>query len=289
MKESRSIVLGFRAFDPHELLVHFVAREMGFYEENGLSVSLRDLTFLPEDTPGIDFTVACGGALMGWAKGIRRKIVFVATDYPMFWLHSQPEIARVNDLQGARIAAFPAASPPGQFLRTILRARGLDPERDVALESVRDDAARLGLLRSGDVSAAVLSSAIPPPRLEAEGFRNLAFFGDHLRVPTTGLAASERFLQRHPEVVERMTESLVAALRTLHGTPEKVIPILAEFFGGTRLESEETYRLLEKYFTREGKPAPEAARTALDLLNQQLPAGSQLSPGDIYDESTLPG
>lgn len=289
VNEIRSIALGFRAFDIHELLVHFLARDLGFYAENGLEVVLRDLTFLPEDTPGIDFTVACAAALMGWAKGIRRKVVFVATDHPMFWLHSVARITRVADLKGARIAAYPAASPPEQFHRAILRKHGLDPERDVALDAVRDDAARFGLLRSGDVSAAVLSSAIPPPRVQAAGFRNLVFFGDDVRVPTTGLAVSERFLTRHPEVAERMTEALLQALVTLHHAPEKAIPIAARFFGESTAIAEETCRLLGKYFTKDGRPAPEAVQHALETVNKQLPAGQKLNQNDIYDDSMLPG
>lgn len=289
VNELRSIALGFRAFDLHELLVHFIARDRGFYAENGLEVTLRDLTFLPEDTPGIDFTVGCGSALMGWAKGIHRKVIFVATDYPMFWLHCLPEITSVAELKGARIASYPAASPPGHFFRAILRQQGLDPEHDVKLEAVRDDTARFGLLKSGDVSAAVISSAMPRPRVQAEGFRNLVFFGDHIRVPTTGLAVSEHFLTRHPEVAERITEALVAALHTLHNAPEKVISILAKFFGGSAAEGEETYQLVEQYFTPDGKAAPEAKRYALEILNQQLPADHKLRPDDIYDDSMLPG
>jgi len=86
-----------------------------------------------------------------------------------------------------------------------------------------------------------------------------------------------------------MTEALVAALFTLHDAPEKVIPILVEFFGGSAVEGEETYRLLEKYFTADGKAAPEAVRCALEMLNQQLPAGHKPGPDDIYDNSMLPG
>ena len=288
VNEIRSILLGFRAFDMHELLVHFIARDLGFYAENGLEVSLRDLTFLPEDTPGIDFTVACAAALMDWTKGIRRKVVFVATDYPMFWLHSAPAFTSIAALKGARIAAYPASAPPEQFHRAILRKHGLDPERDVALEAVRDDAARFGLLKSGDASAAVISSAIPPPRVQAAGFRNLVFFGDEIRVPTTGLAVSERFLTRHPEVVERMAEALVEALFTLHGAPDKVIPIAARFFGESEAVAGQTYQLLEKYFTKDGRPAPEAAQYALKMVNKQMPAGQELERNDIYDDSMLP-
>lgn len=288
MKQARAIALGFRAFDPHELLLHFIARELGYYAENGVQVHLRDLTFLPDETPGVDFTVACGAALMGWAKGIRRKIVFVATDHPMFWLHSAPEIAAVAQLKGARIAGYPAASPPEQFHRAILRRHGLNPEHDVILEAVRDDAARFGLLKARDVSAALISSAVPPPRLQSEGFRTLIFFGDYIRVPTTGLAVSEQILIRHPELVERMDECLAAALSALHEAPQKIIPVLSRFFGGSASECEETYGMIEKYFTPAGKAAPEAEGQALELLNQQLPSGQKLTPDDIYDYSLLP-
>lgn len=289
MTEQRSIALGFRAFDIHELLVHFIARELGYYRDGGLRVELRDLTFLPEETPGIDFTVACGAALMGWAKGIRRKVVLVATDYPLFWLHSAPRITSVVDLKGARIASYPASAPPEQFHRAILRKHGLDPEQDVVLEAARDDAARLGLLKAGDVAAAVLSSAIPPPKVQELGFKTLVFFGDEIRVPTTGLAVSERFLTRHPEVVERMCEAQAEALRVLHGAPDRVIPIMAQFFGESTAIAEETYRLVQTYFTTDGRPSPDAAQSAVDMLNKQLPPEGQVGASDIYDDSLLPG
>ncbi len=282
-----SLTLGFRAFDIHELLLHFIARELGHYRENGLNVALKDLTFLPEETPGIDFTVACGGALMGWTKGIRRKVVFVATDYPMFWLHSAPEITAVNGLKGARIASYPAATPPEQFHRMILRKHGLDPERDVALEAARDDAARLGLLKSGDVAAAVISSAIPPPKVQSLGFETLVFFGDEIRIPTTGLAVSEEFLEKHTDVVRAMTDALYQSLVAFHRMPEQVIPVLAQFLGDTPRIAEQTYRLVSNLFTKDGRAAPHAALNAVDLVNRQITAEQKLQASDIYDYSFL--
>lgn len=273
----------------HELLVHFIARELGYYREIGLAVELKDLTFLPEDAPETDFTAACGAALMGRARGVKRKVVFVATDYPMFWLYGAPGISSIPMLRGGRIATFPPASPPEQFHRAILRKHGLNPETDVALEPARDDAARIGMLKSRDAAAAVISSAIPPPMVTALGFRTLVFFGDEVRVPTTGLAVSEKVLKRHPEIVERMVEALFEALATLHKNPEKVIPLVARFFTDSTGAAEKTLELLEKYFTKGGRAAPEATQFAIEMVNKQLPAEQQLRVADIYDESLLPG
>ncbi len=287
--ELKSITLGFRAFDLHELLIHFIARELGYYRQNGLQVTLRDLTFLPDETPDPPFTAACGGALMGWTKGIRRKVVFVATDYPMFWLHARPGIAEVRELKGRTIASYPAAAPPEQFHRAILRKHGLDPERDVVVEAARDDLARFGLLKAGDVDAAVISSAIPPPKVQSVGFETLIFFGDEIRVPTTGLAVSEEWAQEQPEAVRGMTGALHNGIVALHRSSEKIIPILAQLLGESPRIAEQTYSLVSNLFTKDGRASAEAAQNAVQLVNKQLPPERKLRGNDIYDDSFLPG
>lgn len=287
--ELKSITLGFRAFDPHELLIHFIARELGYYRQNGLQVTLRDLTFLPDETPDPPFTAACGGALMGWTKGIRRNVVFVATDSPMFWLHTRPEITEVRELKGRRIASYPPSAPPEQFHRAILRKHGLDPERDVVLEAARDDLARFGLLKAGDVDAAVISSAIPPPKVHSAGFETLIFFGDEIRVPTTGLAVSEEWTQQQPEAVRGMTGALYNGIVALHRSSEKIIPILAQLLGESPRIAEQTYSLVSSLFTKDGRASAEAAQNAVELVNKQLPPERKLRPNDIYDYSFLPG
>jgi ABC-type nitrate/sulfonate/bicarbonate transport system substrate-binding protein len=287
--ELKSIRLGFRAFDLHELLIHFIARELGYYRQNGLQVTLRDLTFLPDETLDPPFTAACGGALIGWTNGIRRKVVFVATDYPMFWLHARPEITEVRELKGRRIASYPAAAPPEQFHRAILRKHGLDPERDVVLEAARDDLARFGLLKAGDVDAAVISSAIPPPKVQSAGFQTLIFFGDEIRVPTTGLAVSEEWTQEQPEAVRGMTGALYNGIVALHRSSEKIIPILEQLLGESPRIAEQTYSLVSNLFTKDGRASAEAAQNAVQLVNKQLPPERKLRGNDIYDDSFLPG
>jgi hypothetical protein len=42
-----TITLGFKAFDPHELLCHFVADMAGLYRRESLQVELADITFIP--------------------------------------------------------------------------------------------------------------------------------------------------------------------------------------------------------------------------------------------------
>ena len=78
------VLLGFKAFDPHELLCHFVAAEGGLYSRHGIRVRLVDITFVPDaELPAELFQVSCGAALAGALQGNGQRVVFVATDRPM--------------------------------------------------------------------------------------------------------------------------------------------------------------------------------------------------------------
>ncbi|MGH9579449.1 MAG: hypothetical protein ACRD2R_00520, partial [Terriglobales bacterium] len=169
----------------------------------------------------------------------------------------------------------------------ILLRHGLDPDRDVSLEPARDDVARLGLLQTGDARAAVLSSAIPPPRMQSLGFATLLFFGDEMRIPTTGLTAREEFIREQPTLVREMTGALHQALQAIADSPAEVASVVGELLHDAGTVAQQTCQLLSPLFTRDGRAGDEATQTALALANQELPAG-QLRAEDVYDYSFLP-
>ena len=88
---------GIMAFDIHELLCHFLSKERGYYDDEGLRVKLVDRTFTPSDRlPQQDyFQVACGGAFMARRQGHAFKVVFASAYRPMFWMHSRDLRERV--------------------------------------------------------------------------------------------------------------------------------------------------------------------------------------------------
>jgi ABC-type nitrate/sulfonate/bicarbonate transport system substrate-binding protein len=172
------------------------------------------------------YQVSCGAALSSALQGASQQIVFVATDKPMFWLYASRHIDSLKDLKNKHLATFPAIAPPGHLANIILQTAGVDPETDIALSPCRDDVARFGLLKTGGADAAVISSAISPMTVEKAGFRELCFFGDMLRIPTTGLAAHETQLQRNAGLVETLVAVLRESLQLLHSDPGLVAYIL---------------------------------------------------------------
>jgi hypothetical protein len=224
-----TVYIGFKAYDIHELLCHAVATVGGYYAQESMTVKLIDTTFVPDEAlPENSLQVACGAALASFVSGAKHKVVFVACDRPMFWLYSRPGINNMAELKQGSVATFPDAAPPANFLKKLLR------EADVApgLLPSRDDVARLGLLSSSSVDAALLSSHFLPCEVERTGAKQLAFVGDTLRLPSTGLAVSEDCYEEQPEMIATMVRIFKRAMNTIFDVDQSVLrATLTQCFG----------------------------------------------------------
>jgi NitT/TauT family transport system substrate-binding protein len=69
----------------------------------------------------------------------------------------KPEIKRVEDLKGKKIGVTTFGSLTDFLVRHILRKKGLNPDRDVALIQIGGDPERIGALKQGAIDAASLS------------------------------------------------------------------------------------------------------------------------------------
>ena len=249
-----SVSLGFKACDLHELGCHFVAEHAGLYRQRGLEVTLEDTRRVAdEQLPDSLFSAACGAALFRWLRGASVRVEVVATVRPMFWLHAAPGVHALQDIRSGTVATYPAAAPPAQFLRIILADGGLEPDVDLKLVPATDDAARIEMLRRGDVVAALFSSATLPHRLEQLGFNRLLCIGDRLCLPTTGLAVSCAMIERQPDTVNAMADAFRAALRLIHGDDTLLRDALRRSSLVDEQDVGRASALVRKFFTADGR------------------------------------
>ncbi len=281
-----TVQLGFKAFDAHELLCHFIAEKAGLYQRHGLQIELVDITFaIDTDLPQHMFQASCGAALSSALQGTPQRVVFVATDRPMFWLYATGDIESLKDLKNKKVATFPAIAPPHHLANIILQRAGIDPKEDVVLSPARDDVARFGLLKTGDADAAVISSVVSPVAVKKAGFQELCFFGDTLRMPTTGLAVHAAQLKQQTGLVETLVAILKEGLSLLHNDPGLVADVLQHYFDVPADIAGKTAAMYEKYFTHDGQTTPEIAQLAVDSLRKSLQINTAISWQEIYDFS----
>jgi len=282
-----NVTLGFKAYDVHELACHFVARQFGLYKRHGLQVCLLDTTFIPDvQLPPNTLQTACGAALTAWLDGADTRVVFVATDRPMFWLYSHPDVRQLSDLEGNTVAGFPAMAPPALFFRTILKSRSINPDRVVTVPA-RDDVARLGLLSDGSVSAALLSSAVSPQSMGDRGFGELLFFGDEIRLPTTGLAASGDMIETERDLIVAMCRCYREALELIHNEAGVLEAALAKYVTPVRAEQAAMANRVRGCYTRDGRSSQAMLNAAIGMLSDALNTAEVLPVNSLYDFSAL--
>lgn len=284
----KPVKLGFKAFDPHELLCHFLAVEGNHYDDAELQVELVDITFTPDDKLPPDlFQASCGAAMLAGLKGIPQRIVFVGVDRPMFWLYARVGIGEVGELRQGKVVTFPSIAPPWHFTRLLLNQHALDPDSDVQLLSARDDTARLGLLRSGHVDAAIISSSVAPAHVESLGFSRLACLGDAIRTPTTGLATHTSLIQNDPDTVSAMVTAHHHGLRQLRENSASVRKVLEDVFDVEPELVDQTIELYRACFTQNGREEPDDIRAAIAQMVQILELSDIPAWEEIYDSSFI--
>jgi ABC-type nitrate/sulfonate/bicarbonate transport system substrate-binding protein len=278
-----TLQLGFKAFDPHELLCHFVAHEAGFYKRDSIDVELIDITFIADtDLPSPVFQASCGAALTSALKGIPQRILFVACDRPMFWIYSSKALTSLQELSGKKMATFAAIAPPHHMANIILTRSGVDVAEQLILRAARDDMARFGLLKSDSVDAAVISSAIAPAKIEQSGFNRLCFFGDEIRIPTTGLAVDQSYLSEEAELCRQFANILGEALILIHADPVFVARVLQKYFDVDDVFKDATAKLYQGYFTEAGRCTAAIAQQAIDSIGASLSISACPAWDEIY-------
>ena len=256
------IYLGFKAYDIHELLCHGVAETGGLYAEAGIKVKLLDTTFLPDDAiPKNTFHAACAMALAKFLSGDQLKVLFVACDRPMFWLYGRAGVDSIEQLANGQVATYPEGAPPGKFLERLLQNADITAD----LIPSRDDVARLALLASGSVDAALLSSCFMPAEVELRGCESLAFIGENLRIPSTGLAVSNEFIERQPELVAAMTAVYQQAMNIIFAQDETVLrKVLVSHFRMPPGELDPTVQIIRHCYTHQGCSSESLLQSAMD-------------------------
>src|SRR5215213_5707515 len=116
---------------------------------------------------------------------------------------SDPAVQTIADLRGRSVATSTLTDSSAAITRFALRAAGLEPQVDTALQPLGESPNRLAALDTGQVQATILdlSHAIEAQR---RGARLLARPSDLPDLPTAGLALAEARLSQQPQQVEPM-------------------------------------------------------------------------------------
>ena len=195
----------------------FVAKERGFFREEGLDVELIVMQAIQtiQATMGnsTQFASATGSAVSSAISGVDIKVILAVTDQPSFDLIVQPNITSVQQLRGKKIGTGGVGSLAEILARRILQAHNVRPEETVILATGPSHMTYLSL-KAKVIDAAPLQMPLTFTAQD-EGFRKLVSAADYFRAVQGGLATTKAMLTEQPELVTKVVRAMLKAIHLI--------------------------------------------------------------------------
>ena len=255
---------------------YYIAREKGFYRDEGIQVKdlyIRGGVIASQalQAGSVHFTLALGTGVRAALSGMTIKAIMVYCDKPYHFLYARPDLGVRNaqDLKGKRVAVTGLGSTTYHAARKVLEHLSLDPDRDVQILSVGDIWPALA-------GGAVESGLIRPPftnAAEKMGMVRLAYVGDAIQMPMSGLVTSEKLIQQQPELVRRFVRATVKGLRFFLDKKNDGESIAA-LNRVTKMEPDVARQTYDFYFgimTRDGVPSERSLSDDFEISRLMLP------------------
>lgn len=267
-----------------------VAREMGFYREEGLNVDLVVMRGAPAIQGLIGGTVpfaSSGGAgLLPIVRGAPLRIVFTTFYRPMFWLYSKPEIRTIEELRGKKIGVSSIGSGPDSLLRVLLKKQGLEGGRDVAILPTGPGPARFFALKAGATDAAVLNEQAALMAQES-GFRQLFSFtkGEDFVEVQGSIVLQDSLLESDPVLVEKFTRATLKGSLYLRDNRAGSIGIHARVLKVDEGMASRIYDLARPGITADGTVSEELQKRAINQIVERTDIKEPPVPQKVFDFS----
>jgi ABC-type nitrate/sulfonate/bicarbonate transport system substrate-binding protein len=267
----------------------WLAKEGNYYEKHGLDVevisipgsSLAIQAMLSGELP----IVQAGGAGPIQANLSGTDTVIIATIAKKFnwWIFSQPNINRMEDLKGKVFGTTRFGTQSDLASRIALRRHGVDPERDITMVQTGGPTETVSAMVAGKVHAAAIT---PPATLQAKKVKLKELFDLSkldIEYHVNGVVTTRKFIKSNEDVVRRFLKAYIEG--AVRGQKDKAFAIktMGKYFRTDDRELlEETYELIIKNgFTV--PPYPAGIASLLLDLEKQSPKAKGAKPEDFAD------
>jgi NitT/TauT family transport system substrate-binding protein len=264
------------------------AKNWGIFADNGLDVEIivmRSSIAAPALVRGdIDFVAGVGPAsVSATLSGIPSRAIWFSADRTVYWLMSQPQYKKLEDLKSRKIGLSGLGGTTHVTLLMALEKLGVNP-KDFVIVSLRGQNV-LQVLESGFVAAASLN---PPLNFSAEkdGFNKLVDIGSMVQMPSGGLTSLVNTIQERPAQVKRVLRSLQLAKDEIRRNKNKTVELIVRALNMDKAVAAQTYDLYLTTLNPTGIPSREGMENIVKALHSLGRfADRKVAFTDIADDS----
>jgi NitT/TauT family transport system substrate-binding protein len=233
--EITELKIGIPALSPTQL-PNWAADQKGFFKDEGFT-DVKILLF-QGDAPTVqalaagtvDLNVASLTGLVNTIlSGQKFKAIRAGYNMTPFEWYAQPKYKSIAETRGGRYGISKYGGMTDFLTRYALRKAGLDPEKDIKILQIGQDATILSALLSGQLDAAIL--AIPYTYTAAEkGLARLMSQRENVSpdYPTHAVYAKEEFIARNPNTVKAYMRATGKAMEWIKGNPGEAAQLVSK-------------------------------------------------------------
>ncbi len=273
----------------------WIAQEAGLLRKSNLDFQLvfvASSAFVTAAMLGGDAELSLLGGI-----GIVRAYIHGATDLAFIAgvknvmtqsIVAGPEIKRVEDLKGKKIAVSRVGGNTHYFTIQALRRFGMDATKDVTFIQTGGEFEALAAFVKGAVHAATMTPPADAQAVSQGG--HYVVYGPELRIPyaATIFATRRSVIAKRPQVIGNFVRAMAEAAKILHTDKEFAYKVL-----GKQLRVEDRKILDSAYnaeitaLERRLDIKPESLQAILDEISQMDPRAKKVKPQDLVDRRYL--
>ncbi len=268
-----------------------VAQKRGFFESENLQpelVQIRPAVAIPGLTIGsVDFTTVLGSTIAARMRGVPLVITGVFADKPMDFLVGSKGTLSAKDLKN-KIVGISALGTATHFLTVrVIKAIGLDPEKDVTLRAVGDESLRLQALATGLVQASLLGSQ---GVIEGEktGLKVVVAAADVIdSLPFAGVTTTVAKLRENPQQIKKVLRAGLRGLRYVLDNKAGTVDVIQSWYRVDRNIAAATYDLARKSYSTNGEVSEKGILLSMEFARTSGKFEKEPAPGEIVDFNLL--
>jgi len=270
----------------------WVAEEKGLFKKYELDVELKSIsasTIAAQALLSGDLDVSVSSvATLVTSRLAGSDVVAIFVSVPTFIDHivTGPEIREIKDLKGKVGAVNRLGTTSDLGLRMALRKLGLDPEKDLKLIGLGDDAARLAGIKSGNIHFTIM---VQPWVREAEklGFKSLLPIAK-LGIPFhwNATLTRESLIKTRREAIRRFVKAMTEAIAVIKQDREGTMQIIGKYLKVEDRDAlQRAWEEHKEVFPAVPTPTPEGVITALAEEAKNRPEAAKADPATFVDQS----
>lgn len=272
---------------------YFVAKERGFFREEGLDVELIVMQAIQtiQATLGnsTQFASATGSAVSAAVRGADMRVIFAVTDRPSFDLIVQPSITNIQQLRGKKIGTGGVGSLAEILARRILIANNV-PLDEVSILATGPSHVTYLSLKAKVIDAAPLQMPLTFTAQD-EGFRKLASARDVYQSVQGGLATTKAMLTEQPELVTKVVRAMLRATRLIKSDRKYAIDFLKGPWVDLGKDPEKiaarVYDVAGPDFLEHGTVSEEVQKQMIADASMRVKPKQPVTPDQVFDFSIV--